>query len=345
MPMLRSPQTSRSVAWWLFCVAVLVFAMVVVGGSTRLTGSGLSITEWRPVTGAMPPLSHQAWISEFQKYQRIPQYQLINRGMSLQAFQGIYWWEWTHRLLGRVIGVVFFIPFVAFLALGRLPRRLVWRTLAILGLGALQGLVGWWMVASGLAGRVSVAPERLAVHLGLALLVFCLLIWTGLEAWFGPGRPNSETRWRWPAAALAALVFFQIMLGGLVAGNHAGLVYNDWPLMNGRFFPEDYLGAGGLGHALLHSQAAVQFNHRMGAYLLVLCAAAVAVFAARRNGSLPRGGPALAYLFCGLVLVQACLGVITLILRAPLGLSLAHQCLAALVLASAIALAWRVRRA
>ena len=344
MTLLRSNESSRPVAVWLFAVAALVFGMVVLGGSTRLTGSGLSITEWRPVTGALPPLSHAAWLAEFQKYQHIPQYRLINSGMTLTAFQGIYWWEWAHRLLGRVIGVAFILPFLIFLAMRRIPSRLIWRTVVIFALGALQGLVGWWMVASGLVARVSVAPERLAIHLGLALLVFCLLIWTGLEAWFGPGRANLEMRWRRPAALVAALVFLQIMLGGLVAGNHAGQIYNDWPLMNGRLFPQDYLGAGGLLHALMHSQAAVQFNHRIGAYLLVI-AAGVAVVVGGRRRELPRGASELAFLFAALVLAQAALGVVTLIEHAPLPLALMHQCLAAVVLASAIGLAWRVRRA
>ncbi len=344
MTLLRSNESSRPVAVWLFAVAALVFGMVVLGGSTRLTGSGLSITEWRPVTGALPPLSHAAWLAEFQKYQHIPQYRLINSGMTLTAFQGIYWWEWAHRLLGRVIGVAFILPFLIFLAMRRIPSRLIWRTVVIFALGALQGLVGWWMVASGLVARVSVAPERLAIHLGLALLVFCLLIWTGLEAWFGPGRANLEMRWRRPAALVAALVFLQIMLGGLVAGNHAGQIYNDWPLMNGRLFPQDYLGAGGLLHALMHSQAAVQFNHRIGAYLLVIAAGVAVVVGARRR-ELPRGASELAFLFAALVLAQAALGVVTLIEHAPLPLALMHQCLAAVVLASAIGLAWRVRRA
>ncbi len=342
--MSRSTETSRPVAVWLFAVAVLVFAMVVLGGSTRLTGSGLSITEWRPVTGALPPLSDQTWNSEFAKYQHTPQYRLLNHGMTLQAFQSIYWWEWAHRLLGRLVGVVFVIPFVAFLALRRIPRQLIWRAWLMLGLGGLQGLVGWWMVASGLESRVSVAPERLAVHLGLALVLFCLLIWTGLEAWFGAGRPNFDGRWRWPAAALAGLVFVQIVLGALVAGNQAGLVYNDWPLMNGELFPRDYLAGSGVFHALLHSQAAVQFNHRIGAYLLLICAAAAAALATRPR-TLPRGVPPYALIFAVLVLAQACLGVVTLVLRAPLLLALTHQCLAAVVLASALALAWRVRRA
>ena len=340
---IQAPDRSRAVAIWLFAVAAMVFAMVVLGGATRLTHSGLSITEWKPVTGALPPLSHAAWMAEFQRYQRIPQYQFVNRGMSLEAFQAIYWWEWAHRLLGRLVGAAFAVPFVAFLVLRRMPRPLVWRSVVLFGLGGLQGLVGWWMVASGLAGRVSVAPERLMVHLGLALVLFCGLIWTGLDAWTGPGEPSRDRGWPWAGAGLALLVFLQMLLGALVAGNQAGLVYNDWPLMNGRLFPKDFLGGGDFGHALLHSQAAVQFDHRLLAYLLVIAAVAAAVRARRSN--LPRQAVSLAMAVAGLVLAQACLGVLTLVLRAPLGLALAHQCLAAVVLASALGFAWRVARA
>jgi cytochrome c oxidase assembly protein subunit 15 len=343
MPLSRSYESSRAVSVWLFTVAALVFAMVVVGGATRLTGSGVSITEWRPVTGAIPPLSHEAWVAEFQKYQHIPQYQLVNKGMSLHAFQSIYWWEWTHRLLGRVVGLAFFIPLVVFLATRRMPRRLIWRAWVLLGLGALQGLVGWWMVVSGLSVRVSVAPERLAIHLGLALVLFCMLIWTALEAWSGPGRPTKLKGWRAAAAGLAALVFFQILLGALVAGNDAGRIYNDWPFMNGRLFPADYLGGQGW-RGLLHSQAAVQFNHRIGAYVLFVAAVAAAA-AAVRNRWLPAPARWLALVLAVLVLAQAVLGVVTLMNVAPLGLSLAHQCLAAFVLACAISFAWRARRA
>ena len=343
MSLSRTPDQSRPVALWLFSVAVLVFAMVVVGGATRLTNSGLSITEWRPVTGAIPPLSHAGWLAEFAKYQHIPQYQQVNRSMSLAGFQSIYWWEWAHRLLGRAVGVVFIIPFVAFLASKRLPRRLVWRAWVLLGLGGLQGLVGWWMVASGLSGRVEVAPERLATHLGLALILFCGLIWTGLESLFGPGRPSVETRWSWGTGALTGLVFFQILLGALVAGNDAGRIYTDWPLMAGHVFPQDYAGHMGFLRGLLHSDAAVQFNHRMGAYTLIVCAAITAFLATRSR--LPRAAKELALILAGLVLGQACLGVATLMTGAILGLSLAHQCLAAVVLASALTLAWKVRRA
>ena len=342
--MFQGPERSRGVAIWLFVVAAMVFAMVVLGGATRLTQSGLSITEWKPVTGAMPPLSHAAWMAEFARYQRIPQYQLVNRGMSLEAFQAIYWWEWAHRLLGRLVGAAFAIPLVVFLLLKQMPSRLVWRSWVLFALGGLQGLVGWWMVASGLAGRVSVAPERLMIHLGLALILFCALIWTGLEAWFGEGRHTVERAWRWASVGLTVLVFFQILLGGLVAGNQAGLVYNDWPLMNGQWFPKDFLGGSGLGHALLHSQAAVQFDHRIGAYSLVLGAAVAAVMALRST-RLPATARVLALTLAGLVLLQACLGVMTLMLRAPLGLALAHQCLAAVVLAAGLAFAWRVARA
>jgi cytochrome c oxidase assembly protein subunit 15 len=333
---------SRSVAVWLFAVAVLVFAMVILGGTTRLTNSGLSITEWKPIRGVIPPLNDADWSSEFSHYQRIPQYQLLNRGMSLQAFKGIYWWEWAHRLLGRLVGVAFVIPFLAFLRLKKIPSALIWRCWLLLALGGLQGLVGWWMVSSGLAARVEVAPERLTVHLGLALVVFCLLVLTGLEAWNGPARPVVRPRWPLYSALLAAGVFLQILLGGLVAGNRAGLVYNDWPLMNGRLFPADYL-QGGFWRSALHSQAAVQLHHRLGAYLLFACAWIVAALA-RRSPWVPETGRILALAVAVLVTVQAGLGITTLMMGDPLGLAVIHQAFAALVLATATAFAWRVRR-
>lgn len=336
------PEHSRGTAIWLFIVAALVFAMVIVGGATRLTESGLSITEWKPLAGALPPLSHQAWLAEFGKYRQIPQFRLLNPDMTLAGFQAIYWWEWTHRLLGRLVGMAFLAPFLILLFLRQIPRRLIWRCAVLFGMGGLQGLVGWWMVASGLVHRVEVAPERLAIHLGLALLIFCGLIWTGFEAWSGPGRPSIARRWRIAAIALAVGVFLQIMLGALVAGNRAGRVYTDWPLMNGRFFPPDYWVGGG-GHALLHSQAAVQFNHRIGAYLLLagVLANAALVY---RSRTVPRDARPLAVLLALLVGLQAVLGIVTLVNAAPLWLSLSHQCLAAFVLACALAYAWNIRR-
>ena len=333
---------SQSVALWLFAVAALVFAMVILGGTTRLTGSGLSITEWKPIRGVIPPLSPQQWAEEFANYQRIPQYRFVNHGMSLDAFKTLYWWEWAHRLLGRLVGVAFAVPFAVFLYLRKIPQGLVWRCWLLLALGALQGAVGWWMVASGLEGRVTVAPERLTVHLGLALAVFCLLVWTGLESWNGQGRPVIRRRWPTFAGLLAGVVFLQILLGGLVAGNQAGLVYNDWPLMNGHVLPQDYW-QGGLWHTALHSQGAVQLHHRIGAYLLFIAAWVNAV-QARRTPWLPDQARGLAMLLAVLVTVQAALGIVTLRAGDPLGLAVIHQATAALVLASAIAFAWRVRR-
>jgi cytochrome c oxidase assembly protein subunit 15 len=338
-------ERSRAVAIWLFAVAAVILAIVVVGGATRLTGSGLSITEWRPVTGAVPPMSEAAWTAEFARYQQIPQYKYINQGMSLDAFKGIYWWEWTHRLLGRLVGVLFAVPFLVFLALRSIPRRLIWRCVVILLLGGLQGLVGWWMVASGLSVRVSVAPERLALHLGLALIVLCACVWTGLEAWFGKARVGYglEDKWRLPAAALMVLAFVQSLLGALVAGNDAGQVYNDWPLMNGRIIPDDYVAqGGGLAKTLLHSQGAVQFDHRLGAYVLFASALAFALAVTRAR--LPTPVKALAHLLAALVFLQAGLGVWTLMEHAPLVLSSLHQVGAVGVLTCAVILAWRARR-
>ena len=339
-------ERSYAVAVWLFVVAASVIALVVVGGATRLTGSGLSITEWRPVTGVLPPLDAAGWAAEFAKYQRIPQYVQVNRGMSLADFQSLYWWEWAHRLLARGVGVVFAVPFLAFLLLRRLPTRLIWRCVVILALGGLQGLVGWWMVASGLAGRVSVAPERLAVHLGLALALYAACLWTGLEAWFGRGRIvyGPERRWGWGAPALATLAYAQCLLGALVSGSRAGLIDGDWPLMAGRIFPEGYIATGqGLLGSLLHSLPAVQFNHRIGAYTLL---AASYGFAAITQGNRFMAPPVrgLAWLFAGAVTLQATLGVLTLWAGDPLSLAITHQLGAVAVLSTALVLAWRTRR-
>src|SRR5258708_15577837 len=241
---------SRPAAIWLIAVAALVVAMVVVGGATRATGSGLSITQWKPVSGVIPPLSNAAWEQVFQLYRATLQYQVLNRGMTLAQFQTIYWWEWALRLLGRLLGLAFFAPFLVLLALRRLPRRLIWRCVLLFALGGLQGLVGWWMVKSGLEARTSVAPERLAAHLGLALLLFTALVWTALEAWFGPSVEGTRSRspgWVWASALFLAAVFLQCLLGPLVAGNHAGLINADWPLMAGRAVPTDYLRGPRLG--------------------------------------------------------------------------------------------------
>ncbi|HKP77721.1 MAG TPA: COX15/CtaA family protein [Phenylobacterium sp.] len=338
---LRSDR-SKPVAIWLLVVAALVLGMVIVGGATRLTDSGLSITQWKPVTGAIPPMSQADWQAEFARYRQIPQYSQLNAGMSLSDFKTIYWWEWSHRLLGRVLGLVFFVPFVVFAIRRELPRRLFFRLGGIFILGGLQGAVGWWMVSSGLAHRVSVAPERLMVHLGLAFALLGLLLWTAFDAWSGAARQTLPSPWGRRACWLMGLVYLQILLGALVAGNDAGLVYNDWPLMNGALIPDDYAG-GGLWATLAHSQGAVQLHHRLVAYLLTLVAVTIGV-AAWRSKYLAREAKWLGVAAAGAVVVQALLGIGTLMMRAPLGMSIVHQLMAALVLCLAVAFAWRVRR-
>jgi heme a synthase len=335
-----TPDRALAVAIWLFTVAALVFAMVVVGGITRLTGSGLSITEWKPIMGALPPMNDADWMEAFRKYQEIPQYREVNAGMSLAEFQGIFWWEWIHRQLGRFIGVAFAVPFLVFVALRRLPRRLLWRCAILLALGGLQGLIGWWMVSSGLSERVDVAPERLATHLGLALLIFAGLIWTGLEALYGEETSRSPVGWSRGAALLLGAVFLQSLLGGLVAGGKAGLVYTDWPMMNGAVFPPVDWAQGGL--AFLHDQGLVQFNHRAVAYGLLIGALVYAVQAWRWR--LAEGLGAAAFALLGVICLQALVGVLTLGHAVPSGLGVLHQAGAAIVLGVATWNLWLVRR-
>jgi cytochrome c oxidase assembly protein subunit 15 len=339
-------ERSYAAAIWLGGVALLVFVMVIVGGATRLTGSGLSITEWRPVTGVLPPLSAHAWAVEFSKYQQIPQYRLVNQGLSLGAFKTLYGWEWAHRLLGRLVGAAILIPMGVLLILCRIPRRLIWRCAVILALVALEGFVGWWMVKSGLEARIAVAPERLATHLGLALLIFSVCVWTALEAWFGRTRASfgADRRWVIGSMGLVALAYLQMLLGALVAGNKAGQLYTDWPLMAGKLVPKDYAHKGArFWETFAHNPAAVQFNHRLGGYLLFVAAVAfaVAVWRAPRTLAPIRQ---LALALAGVVTFQAGWGILTLHFAAPLGLSLVHQISAVIVLTTAIVLAWRVQR-
>ena len=334
-------QRSRAVAVWLFVLAALVLAMVVVGGATRLTHSGLSITQWKPIRGVIPPLDPQQWAQEFDAYKKIPQYKLLNAGMSLAEFKGIYWWEWTHRLLGRLLGVAFLVPFVWFFLRGQLNRRLLWRCLILFALGGLQGLIGWWMVSSGLEVRTSVAPERLAIHLGAALILFIVLIWTGLEAQARDRDARPPGSWTAIGAVLLGLAYVQSLLGALVAGNQAGLIYNDWPLMNGKLIaPINWKG--GALHAALHDQALVQFDHRIGAYVLLIAVSGYVVFVLRAKA--PEALKLAAEILVLLVWIQAGLGIATLMNAAPLPLALIHQLGAALVLAAATFNLWRIRR-
>src|SRR6195256_5284966 len=218
-PSMNLARSDRAVGLWLFLIAAMIGLMVVVGGLTRLTGSGLSITEWQPVTGIIPPLNDAAWQSEFSKYQGTPQFDLINRGIGLAGFKAIYWWEWTHRMLGRLLGVVFLIPFLVFLRQGRVDRGIATRLAIIFLLGAAQGVLGWWMVQSGLTGeRIAVSQYRLAAHLGLAMILFGYVFWTALEI-IGAARSRiaSAARFQSWAMLLVALIFVQILLGAFMA--------------------------------------------------------------------------------------------------------------------------------
>lgn len=321
--------SSRAIAAWLFTMCALVALMVIVGGATRLTDSGLSITEWRPVTGAIPPLSAEDWAREFEKYRQIPEYSIVNSGMTVDEFKEIYWWEWGHRFLGRLIGVAFLLPLVYFAATGRLGRSLGLKLFGLFILGGLQGALGWYMVMSGLADRVDVSQYRLAAHLGLAVLLFALMFWLALSLRFpdsGRGRPPLF----WGAAALAAGVYAQMILGAFVAGLRAGRTYNSWPLMDGDFFPKAYFAGAPRFLDMFEEIAAVQFNHRIGAYLL---AAGAFWFwlAARKTAA---DGAARLVLFA--VLGQIALGIWTLLAATPLPLGLAHQAGALIVLAAAL---------
>src|SRR5262245_12180011 len=264
-------QAPRDVRIWLCVVAAMIVAMVLVGGATRLTESGLSIVEWKPVTGTIPPLSAQAWNEAFEAYKLIPQYQRINRGMSLDEFKMIFWWEWSHRLLGRAIGAAFLLPFLFFLWRGGLYERLKSRLWLIFALGALQGAVGWWMVASGLTERTEVSQYRLAVHLLLALAIYALIVWTLARTARAGASMLAPVTLRRGVNVMVALVFLQIYFGALVAGRRAVRVFDTWPDIDGAFIPS----AARLffeqpwWRNFFDNTLTVQFTHRMLAYLLL----------------------------------------------------------------------------
>jgi len=341
---MREPNSTHAtrrhaVRLWLLSVAALIFGMVLVGGATRLTESGLSITEWQPVTGALPPLSDAAWNEAFEKYQAIPQYRALNRGMSLGEFKTIFWWEWTHRLLGRLIGAAFLLPFLWFLWRGAIEPGLRARLWAIFGLGAFQGAVGWWMVASGLAERVEVSQYRLAFHLTLACVIYVAIVWTAERLRERSAVVPMRLRLRAGAVALLVLVIAQIYLGALVAGLRAGLIYNTWPSIDGAFVPD---GARlffdqPLWRNFFENTLTVQFDHRMMAYTILLLALLHALDALRA-----RPAATGAVLLALAVTLQAALGIWTLLEQAPLALALTHQAMALIVLTLASLHAARV---
>ncbi|GGD86116.1 heme A synthase [Aureimonas endophytica] len=324
-----------AVRLWLYVVAAVVLALVLVGGATRLTESGLSITEWKPIHGIVPPLSQSEWDEEFRLYQQIPQYQELNQGMTLDGFKTIYWWEWAHRFLARTVGLVFALPLAFFWATGRLPGPLKPRLLAILALGAIQGGIGWWMVASGLTARTDVSQYRLAVHLTTACLIFAATLWVarGL-ARHSDDMPPSEGS-VYAAGLIVFLAFCQIYLGGLVAGLNAGLTFNTWPLMDGRLVPEGLFVMQPAWRNLFENVMTVQFLHRLGAYTLFAVTLIHSIAAWAQAPGTTHARRALVLL--GLVTLQAMLGITTLLLAVPIGWALLHQAGALVVLAFAVA--------
>jgi cytochrome c oxidase assembly protein subunit 15 len=301
---------------WLYAIAVLIVAMILVGGATRLTDSGLSITEWQPIHGTIPPLNATEWQEEFEKYQQIPEYQLVNQGMTLAEFKGIFWWEFAHRFLGRFIGVAFFLPLVFFWATGRIGRSLAPQLAGIFVLGGLQGAIGWWMVASGLAERTDVSQYRLAVHLTLAFGILALVIWVakGLK----PSRVSTGTG-KTGARLILVLLFLQVFLGGLVAGLDAGLVANTWPTMDGELVPHGLFVAEPWWRNIFENPVTAQFDHRMMAYLILVVALVHAV--RMRATEAARGALALFLL----LVAQAGLGIAAVVLEMPVHVALTHQ--------------------
>jgi cytochrome c oxidase assembly protein subunit 15 len=315
----------KQVAAWLFICCAMVFATLVVGGVTRLTHSGLSIVEWQPLVGTVPPLDAQQWQEVFEKYQRTPEYQHVNRGMTLAEFKIIFWWEYVHRLLGRSIGLVFLLPFVYFLARGRLDRSLVLKLAGIFVLGGLQGAMGWYMVKSGLVDDPRVSQYRLTAHLGLAFVIFAAMLWTalGLLAQRAPAAEPQLRAVQRLAAWLAALVFVMVLSGGLVAGIRAGLSYNTFPLMNGRLVPPEILLLQPWWLNFFNNMATVQFNHRLIAWLLAFFVPWLWWRCRVVAGDGRRG------LACTIALVvlgvQIALGIATLLLKVPVSLAALHQ--------------------
>jgi len=329
----KSRANPAIIANWLYSVAFLVFIMVIVGGITRLTESGLSITEWKPVTGALPPLNEAQWLSEFEKYKQIPEYLEINgpAGMTMAEFKFIYFWEWVHRLLGRVIGLAFAVPFAVFWIRRRIPTGYHARLFALLALGGLQGAIGWWMVSSGLSERTDVSHYRLAVHLLTALFIMGGLIWTALDlrqlARSSAARPARLTGF---SSAVIVILFLQLLFGAWVAGLNAGYVSNSWPLMNDRFYPDGIDWSRGAWFALTHDPFLTHFIHRWWAWVTV---AALVLLARRAKKAGARPVSIAIHAAFG---TQILLGIATVMTNMNIVMAVLHQAVGALVVASTI---------
>jgi cytochrome c oxidase assembly protein subunit 15 len=338
-------RASGAVGAWLLVCCALVFVMIVVGGVTRLTHSGLSITEWQPIVGTLPPLTDADWQQAFDKYKLTPEYREVNRGMSLTAFKGIFWWEYFHRLLGRLIGVAFLLPYLWFLARRRIPEGYRAGLAAIFVLGALQGAMGWYMVQSGLVDDPRVSQFRLTAHLCLAFVIFGAMFWTALSLLV---RRSVERRSAARRAAfrfslgVAALVLFMVATGGMVAGIRAGFAYNTFPLMNGAWVPPELFMLEPWWRNFFWNMATVQFDHRLTAYALV-AVVLVLWWKLRRVGDAPARARRAAGMLVLLLAVQVGLGVATLLLVVPLHLAATHQAGAVLVFAAALNVAHALR--
>jgi cytochrome c oxidase assembly protein subunit 15 len=332
----------RAVALWLLACCVLVFAMIVVGGVTRLTHSGLSITEWQPIVGTLPPLSPQDWEAAFAKYQATPEYRQVNKGMGLDEFKRIFWWEYFHRLLGRLIGVAFLVPFLWFLARRAIPSGYGWKLAGIFALGGLQGALGWYMVKSGLVDDPRVSQFRLTAHLSLAFVIFAAMFWVALSL-LDPRRmaPDTARRARRAAYAFAALVFAMVVTGGFVAGIRAGFAYNTFPLMNGHVVPPEILMLAPWWRNFFYNMATVQFDHRLVAWMLAF-AAPMLWWIVHRTPAPPRARVG-AHLVLAMLAVQITLGILTLVNVVPLPLAAAHQAGAVVLFALALHLAHALR--
>lgn len=329
---------SRPIAAWLLACCAVLFAMVVVGGVTRLTHSGLSMVEWQPIVGAIPPLNDAQWQEAFDKYRQTPEFRLRNFDMGVDAFKGIFWWEYIHRLIGRLIGAVFLLPFLYFLLRGRLQGTLAWKLGGIFLLGAAQGAMGWYMVKSGLVDEPRVSHLRLTAHLGLAFLIFAAQLWVALDLLSPRGArvpaPRAVSRF---ARFVAGLVFVMVLSGGLVAGLRAGLAYNTFPLMNGHLVPPDLFVLEPWHANLTGNMAAVQFDHRLIAWTLVLLIPFLWRWVMQSEVS--RSARIAAHLMLVALAVQFTLGVATLLLVVPVALGAAHQAGAVLLFAASLALA------
>lgn len=320
----RAQAAKPIVRRWLILVALLIFAMVVVGGATRLTDSGLSITEWQPILGAIPPLNAVDWQLAFAKYQHSSQFKLQNNNMEMAAFQFIYWWEWSHRLLGRLLGIIFLVPFLYFALNGQLQKRMWPRLLFLFILGGAQGALGWYMVRSGLVDRVDVSQYRLAAHLTLAVALFAAVIWVINTLDYKHSLPKSFDAWI--ALTLLALIFVQVAAGGFVAGLDAGMGYNTWPQMDGQWIPDNLFTMSPAWKNFFENALTVQFDHRIMAYTILI----LAVWHAAKSTTTS------SMLVAFAVFGQACLGVLTLLLHVPLPVALAHQSMALVVVAAAV---------